>query len=173
MMSLAAQASGVSEKVMLGTYNVSFDMNTTEDYNIIIENPSSWETSSGIKFTRYNLSIESEEGFMWMFLTDYDALMLADTSSNFDIVSWALQAGGATNPKIYQIQIDGHEGILGYHRFKSGELLVCASYSPDSLIESGQPLGKLNCRVLSNYAWEITRDALNTLHVETINRDRS
>jgi hypothetical protein len=42
--------------VMLGPYNVSFDMNTTMDYEIYPEQPTSGITSGGFKFIRYNIS---------------------------------------------------------------------------------------------------------------------
>lgn len=153
------------ERVVLGHYNVSFDMNTTMDYNISIENPGLGMTSDGAKFTRYNITVESKDYFLWLVLTAYNASMLADLQSDMDIVTSTMDSAGCDDPKVYRPEIDGQSGVIGMYRFKSGDLLICASYSPDAVADSGQSLGRTNCRVLSNYPWEVTRDVLNTLRV--------
>jgi hypothetical protein len=157
------------EKVVLGPYNVSFDMNTTMDYNISIENPSMGMTSDGARFTRYNVTVDSKGYFTWLILTAYNASMLADIQSNMDIVTSTLDSAGCDEPKVYNTEIDGKPGVIGVYRFKSGDLLVCASYSPDAVAESSQSFGRMNCRVLSSYPWEVTRDMLNALRVAVPN----
>ncbi|MDD5703434.1 MAG: hypothetical protein PHU23_15475 [Dehalococcoidales bacterium] len=57
---------------------------------------------------------------------------------------------------------------MGQGQYKEGDLIVAASYSPDARIyEDGVYRGRTNCRVISTFPWEVIRDLLQTLHVET------
>ncbi len=151
----------------VGPFNISFDVNTTMNYEIFVDPPSSGITSSGQSFVRHNMSIETTDYFAWVILTRYENKMQANISANKDIVEAALMAAGCERPKLYQPLIDGQPGVLGNCRFENGEILVVASYSPDGAIrENGEYSGQTDCRVLSIFPWEITRDMLYTLHVE-------
>lgn len=165
------------EAGVVGPFNVSFDMNTTMPYSVIVEKSSQGTTPDGIGFDRYNLTVQSDEYFAWIILTRYEKPMLANVTANEYIVLAALQASGANQPKLYQPMIDGHPGVLGNFRFerqyigqaqyKEGDLVVAASYSPDGrTLENGEYRGKIDCRVISTYPWEIIRDMLYTLHIE-------
>lgn len=159
---LAAHESG-----RLGPYNISFDMNTSENYEIFVDPPTSGVTSSGQKFVRYNLTIETADYFAWVILTGYENNMLANISANKDIVETALMSSGCEAPKLYQPLIDGQPGVLGNCRLEDGNVLVVASYSPDAKVrDNGEYSGQINCRVLSIFPWETTRDMLYTMHVE-------
>jgi hypothetical protein len=167
MLVLVSPGWAAHEVVMLGPYNVSFDMNTTVPYQIFTEQPASGVTSSGLKFIRYNMSVETADYFAWVILTGYEKNMLASINSNKDIVEAALMASGCESPKIYQPLIDGQPGVLGNCRFENGEILVVASYSPDGAVrDNGEYSGQTDCRVLSIFPWEVTRDMLYTMHVE-------
>jgi hypothetical protein len=168
MLVLVSPGWAANEVVMLGPYNVSFDMNTTMQYQIFTEPPTSGVTSSGLKFIRYNMSVETADYFAWVILTGYEKNMLASINSNKDIVEAALMASGCESPKLYQPLIDGQPGVLGNCRFENGEILVVASYSPDGAVrENGEYSGQTDCRVMSIFPWEVTRDMLYTMHVET------
>lgn len=167
MMVLVSPGLASHDVVMLGPYNVSFDMNTTMDYKIYPEQPTSGITPSGFKFVRYNISVETADYFAWVILTRYEKPMLASINSNKEIVEAALMASGCESPKLYQPLIDGQPGVLGNCRFDNGDILVAASYSPDGAVrDNGEYSGQTDCRVLSIFPWEITRDMLYTLHVE-------
>lgn len=177
MLFLVTPSWAAHEAGMVGPYNVSFDVNTTMQYSVIVEKPSSGVTSDGVNFNRYNLTVQSDDYFAWIVLTHYEKPMLANITANEYIVLAALQGSGADEPNIYQPLIDGQPGILGNFRFdrqylgqgqyKEGDLVVAASYSPDgSVHEDGQYRGKTNCRVISTFPWEVIRDLLYTLHVE-------
>lgn len=164
---LVSHSLAAHESVMLGPYNVSFDMNTTMEYDIFTEQPTSGVTSSGHKFVRYNMSVETADYFAWLILTGYEKNMLDSNNSNKDIVEAALMASGCESPKLYPPMIDGQPGVLGNCRFDNGEILVVASYSPDATVrDNGEYSGVTNCRVMSIFPWEITRDMLYTLHIE-------
>lgn len=174
---LVAPAWAVHEAGMVGPFNISFDMNTTMKYTVIVEGPSSSVTSSGVKFTRYYLTVDSADYFALLVLTEYEKPMLASIDANKDIVVAALQGAGADQPKLYQPLIDGQPGVLGSFRFENqytgpetytqGDIVVAASYSPDGAVQdSGEYRGRTNCRVISTYPWEIIRDLLYTLQVE-------
>jgi len=177
MLFLAAPAWAAHEAGMVGPFNISFDMNTTMKYSVIVEGPSSDVTSSGVKFTRYYLTVDSAEYFALLVLTEYEKPMLASIDANKDIVVAALQGAGADQPKLYQPLIDGQPGVLGSFRFENqytgqgtyaqGDIVVAASYSPDgAVLDNGEYRGRANCRVISTYPWEIIRDLLYTLQVE-------
>lgn len=168
---LVSPAWAAHEAGIIGPYNVSFDMNTTKDYRVIAEQPTSGMTSSGLQFVRYNLSIESADYFAMIILTRYEKNMIASIDANQEIVEAALMASGCERPKLYQPLIDGQPGVLGNCRFESGDVLVVASYSPDAGVrDNGEYSGATNCRVLSIFPWEITRDMLYTLHIEAANQ---
>ena len=165
------------EAGVVGPYNVSFDMNTTMDYSVIVEKSSSGVTEDGVKFDRYNMSVQSTDYFAWIVLTRYTEPMLANITANAYIVQSALVGSGADEPNYYQPLIDGKPGVLGNFRFerqdlgngqyKEGDLVVAASYSPDAKVqENGEYRGITNVRLLSTFPWEVTRDLLYYLHVE-------
>jgi hypothetical protein len=189
MLLLASPAWADHNAGKVGPYNISFDMNTTPNYEVIVEMPSHDMTSDGVAFTRYNLSIENENSnyFAWLVLTEYEKPMIANITANAEIVAIALQGAGADQPKFYQPLIDGQPGVLGNFRFQNetkvkgvqlgqqvakqasdeAQIVVAASYSPDGrVMEDGSYRGRLNCRIISTFPWEITRDLLYTLHVE-------
>ncbi|MDD4653178.1 MAG: hypothetical protein PHQ34_13240 [Methanothrix sp.] len=175
--SLAAPALAYFESGPVGPYNVSFSMNTTKDYKVIVEAPTHGITSLGVKFDRYNLTIDSDDYLAWMILTRYDEPMVANITANEYIVYSALVSAGADKPKLYQPLIDGKPAVLGNFRFErqflgqgqyqEGDLIVAACYSPDARIyEDGIYRGRTDCRIISTFPWEIIRDLLYTLHVQ-------
>jgi len=112
MLFLVAPSWASHEAGMVGPYNVSFDVNTTMQYSVIVEEPSSGVTSDGVNFERYNLTVQSTDYFAWIILTHYEKPMLANITANEYIVLAALQGSGADEPNIYQPLIDGQPGIL-------------------------------------------------------------
>lgn len=179
---LAGPAIAVHESGPVGPYVVSFDMNTTMKYSVIVEAPSKGTTSLGIAFTRYNLTVDSDNYLAWLVLTRYDEPMVANITANEYIVYNALLNAGADKPNLYQPLIDRKPGVLGNFRFErqylgqgryqEGDLVVAASYSPDAKVyEDGTYRGKTDCRIISTYPWEIIRDLLYTLHVEVPKED--
>ncbi len=176
MLTLTAPAFAAHESGPIGPYNVSFDINTTEKYTVIVEAPSSGITSQGVNFTRYNLTVDSTDYFLWLILTRYEEPMLANITANEIIVWNALLNAGADQPNLFQPRIDGQPGVLGNFRFsnqnlgqgqyKQGDLIVAASYSPDGRVyEDGAYQGKTECAVISTFPWEVIRDMLNSLRV--------
>jgi len=177
VLELAPCASAAHEFGPVGPYNVSFEMNTTEEYTVVVEAPTQGRTSEGINFTRFNLTVEGSDHFIFLVLTRYDVPMLANTTANAYIVWEALMNAGAKEPAIYQPLIDGKPGVLGNFRFEredlgggrfeEGDLIVAASYSPDGReYEDGIYRGYTDCRIISTFPWEVIRDMLNTLHVQ-------
>lgn len=177
-------ALGAYESGHIGPYVVSFEMNTTMDYTVIVEPESSGETSLGVKFTRYNMTVDSADYGAWLVLTRYDEPMVANITANEYIVYYALMNAGADKPNLYQTIIDSQPAVLGNFRFQKqflgegryqeGDLVVAAAYSPDGRIyDDGIYRGKTDCRIISTYPWEIIRDLLYTLHLEVPAEDRA
>ena len=174
---LAAPALAAYESGTVGPYVVSFEMNTTMQYTVYVEDASRGTTSMGIGFTRYNLTIDSDDYMASMVLTRYDEPMVANITANEYIIYYALMNAGADEPNLYQPLIDGQPAVLGNFRFEKqylgqgqyqeGDLVVAAAYSPDARVyEDGVYRGRNDCRIISTYPWEIIRDLLNTLHVQ-------
>jgi hypothetical protein len=177
VLSLAAPAFAAYESGPVGPYNVSFDMNTTMEYRVVVEAPSSGVTTLGVNFARYNLTIDSADYYAWLILTRYEEPMVANISANEYIVYSALLNAGGDKPNLYQRSIDGKPGVLGNFRFErqflgqgqyqEGDLVVAAIYSPDAKIyEDGVYRGRTDCRVISTFPREIITYMLYTLHVE-------
>jgi hypothetical protein len=174
---LAAPAFAAYESGPVGPYNVSFDLNTTMQYTVIVEAPSSGVTSLGVNFARYNLTVDSADYLAWLILSRYEEPMVANVTANEYIVYNALLNAGADKPNLYQPLIDGKPGVLGNFRFErqflgqgqyqEGDLVVAAAYSPDARVYGdGVYRGRTDCRIISTFPWEIIRDLLYTLHVE-------
>jgi hypothetical protein len=146
-------------------------------YSVIVDEPSSGVTAGGVRFTRYNLTIESTDYVAYLFLTRYDRPILASINDSGEIVHAILLQARAEEPKLHQPLIDGQPGVLGSFRFErlylgqgayqQGDIVVAAIYSPDGAVrDDGQYRGRTDCRVISTYPWEITRDMIYALHVE-------
>lgn len=183
LLCLVQPAFAVHESGQVGPYNVTFDMNTTLNYKVIVYPSSSGQTSMGIDFVRYNMTIDSEDYAAWLVFTRYEEPMVANITANEYIVYNALIDSGADVPNLYQVQIDGQPAVVGNFRFErqflgegryqEGDLVVAAAYSPDArLYEDGSYRGRNDCRIISTYPWEIVRDLLNTLHVEVPAEDQ-
>jgi hypothetical protein len=177
VLSLAAPAFAAHESGPVGPYNVSFDMNTTMEYRVIVEAPTQGSTSLGVNFERYNLTVDSTDYLAWLVLTRYEEPMVANISANEYIVYNALLDAGGDKPNLYQRLIDGKPGVVGNFRFErqflgqgqyqEGDLVVAASYSPDARVYGdGVYRGRTDCRVISTFPKEIIRYLLYTLHVE-------
>jgi len=156
------------ESGKLGPYVVSFNMNTTSQYKVIVDPPTTGVTSDGAKFTRYDLSVDGDDGYASIILTGYEKNMSAGIDANKDIVASALTALGGTDSKIYPstIGVDGQQAVLGSCTYSTSEEIFIVSYSPDAVLMNGTYIGKTDCRFVSTYSWEVTRDMLGTLHVE-------
>ena len=161
--SLAAHESG-----KVGPYVVSFDMNTTSEYKVIVDPPTSGTTSDGAKFTRYYLSVDGDDGYASVILTGYEKNMSDGIDANKDIVTSALTALGGTDSKIYPstVGVDGHQAVLGSCKYPTGEQIFILSYSPDAVPFNGTYIGKTDCRFVSTYSWDVTRNMLGTLHIK-------
>lgn len=160
---LAAHESG-----KLGPYGISFDVNTTSNYKVIVDPSTSDATSDGVKFTRYYLSVDGDDGYASIVLTGYEKNMSAGIDANRDIVASALTAIGGTDSKINPstVVVDGHQAVLGSCKYPTGEAIYIASYSPDATLLNGTYIGRTDCRFVSTYSWEVTRNLLGTLHIE-------
>lgn len=161
---LAAHESG-----RLGPYTVSFDMNATSNYKVIVDPSENSATSDGVKFTRYYLSVDGDDGYASLIITDYEKNMSAGIDANRDVVATAITTLNGKDSKIHQstVGVDGHQAVLGSCTYPNGNVAVyIASYSPDAAPYNGAYLGKINCRFVSTYSWEVTRNILGTLHIE-------
>ncbi|MEI8003001.1 MAG: hypothetical protein WCG94_01565, partial [Methanothrix sp.] len=102
VLSMAVPAFAVHESGPVGPYVVSFDMNTTMQYSVIVEAPSRGVTALGVNFVRYNLTVKSADYLAWLILTRYDEPMVANITANEYIVYNALLDAGADKPNLYQ-----------------------------------------------------------------------
>ncbi len=169
---LAFNASAGSVRERLGSYDVSFDLNTTAKYSVAVEGPSNGVTENGIKFIDYNLSVDGGDSLIYLVLRGYKINNMTDIDSNktnintvtgtMNTILGKIDSTQRPSVKLYQLPIDGHTGVLEAGRFSSNEVFACVSYFLDN---STSPIKKTNCRVFSTYPWEFTREMLYSLHV--------
>lgn len=181
---LVSQAFAAHEAGPVGPYNLSFDMNTTMDYTVIVEPSSSGQTPLGIDFVRYNVTVDSDDYAAWLILTRFEEPIVANISDSEYMVYGALINSGADRPNLYPVLIDGQPAVVGNFRFErqflgqgryqEGDLVVAAAYFPDGRqYGDGSYRGRNHFRIISTYPWEIIRDLLYTLHVEVPAEDRA
>ena len=157
---MAAPAFAAYESGPVGPYNVSFDMNTTMKYTVIVETPSSGVTSLGVNFVRYNLTVDSADYLAWLILTRYEDPMVANITANEYIVYNALLNAGADKPNLYQPLIDGRPGVLGNFRF---ERQLWARGSTRRAILWLRPATLRSCKSLSG--WSVPRKDRLPYHI--------
>lgn len=155
----------------LGPYNLSFDLNTSGEYEIKAEKPYTAKTPDGIGFTQYNLSVHQGGQFMYIFLIEYHNLTRADYYINRRVVNDLLVRLKTSDIQIFYEIIDGHDGAFGAGQEDSGRVIFLASYYPDSMEVGEDIIGRLNLRMLSTFSYETTVSFLNSVQVQISSTD--
>lgn len=153
------------EAAQMGPYQMTFDLNTTMSYVLEMGQGVKGLTPGGVNFISNDMTVRGQEGIVYMVITGYERPVSANYAANRLLVEEFLQEAQAERINVTEIQIDGHIGALGGGQLKSGDLIYCASYSPDGEAQEMAYMGTINFRMFSTVPWDETRNLLRTLHV--------
>ena len=164
---LITVSSAKHETVTVGPYEVSFDLNTTQEYNINVTKPIYSDTYGGIKYVAYifdlkNTSLNIPLARITVFL--YNNTSMEKSIEKMDSsTKQSLYGLGYHNVKTYNRIIDGQQGILGTVDRYDAPSLFFAVYWPTT----SNNLGDTWVSIRSIYPWEPeTLSILKTIHVE-------
>jgi hypothetical protein len=172
MMILASFASAAVEKTSTGPFNVSFDLNTTMNHNVGVE-----PIFNIPEYTVYRVSIatnnssRAEIGIVeFTNLTDSTLIL----SKNFETLKMITVRGYPNNVSAFDLKIEGKDGFLITALNGLGQRLYHALYWLDSKdCECGPvSLGTITVGVISSYPPDITKNLIDTLHVERTGKVR-
>ncbi len=162
------------EAVTLGPYKVSFDLNTTQEYNINVSKPIHSETYGDIKYTAYMFDLEdSSSNIPLARITVFsynDSSMDKSIKKMDSSTKQSLYSLGYHNIKTNYRIIDETQGILGTGDRYDAPSLFFAVYWPNTF----NNLGDTWVSIRSIYPWEPeTLSLLKTIHVEPTGNSQS
>ncbi|TRZ69229.1 MAG: hypothetical protein D4Q77_00165 [Methanothrix sp.] len=159
MLLLTAAVSAHPETVMLGRYNVSFDLGKTS-YTTEIE-----ELEEGGCIS--HLCWLKGEEVMLISLTDHLLPMEVSYGIIRESVQTFLIEADCREIQTHEVIIDEKPGVLGLGERPSGGILFCVIYWPDMHeADDGTDRGRVDCTIASEGALAVTENLLNTIHVE-------
>lgn len=164
---LTLSQSGSSVPVVreLGPYNISFDLNTSIPYTVVVEEPVR-SLVKGRSYITYGLGVKGQESSIWIFVTDYGKILEVPLDNDWKIVSDFLSEQGCSRINITETVIDGTVGALGGGVLPSDRIIFCASYAPEGVFVEGKHLVTTNCRLFSTFPADATVSLLESIHVE-------
>lgn len=166
MLTVASAASAAPETNIIGPYKVSFDLNTTLNYTVKLEQPIETPTNTiyQILLNTYNYTLGKIQVEEYKNLSDSSL----DVGKTIFELSMANQ-GFNRNISAQNIMIDGKKGFVVTGLDPKNLRLWQAYYWLDSTnCECGPvSVGKTEIGIISLYPLNVTRDLINTLHVES------
>ena len=171
MLLIAASATAVAEEIYIGPYAVSFDLNTSTNYNLttnyFTENNSTSVAEIGIKF-------DNDTSAQIDIFGDKDWQFAGTTSCCTVLKNLALKDDPNTiNYSLSQRIIDGKLGDVvtrTYTRPSDGKVLnaTLAEYWPDSKEIEGYNIsvGKTKVELIAIFPENMSSSLIDTLHVE-------
>jgi hypothetical protein len=170
MVLLAAGASAKTEEVSVGPYNVSFDLNTTMEYNV----SSHWDDANttsviNIKFTndtQATIAVNNET--VWECSDLSPDLRYLNLALNYDKA-----LGNIKDGDLSERTIDGKPGIEATETYeKDGKLLnaTIAKYWLDSKVIENYNIsvGMTKVEILAKFPMNLSENLLNTIQVRMI-----
>jgi hypothetical protein len=163
---LTSVSSAKYEALTLGPYKVSFDLNTTQEYNINVAKPIQSGTYGGTKYTAYMFDLEDCDlniPVARITVFSYNDSSMDKSIEKMDSsTKQSLYSLGYHNIKTNNRIIDGQQGILGPGDRHDAPSLFFAVYWPDT-----PSIGDTWVSIRSIYPWEPeTSSLLKTIHVE-------
>ncbi len=169
MLIAASAASAAPETKIIGPYKVSFDLNTTLNYTVKLEQPVETPTNSiyQILLNTYNYTLGKIQVEEYKNLSDSSL----DVGKTIFELSLANQ-GFNKNISAENIIVDGKKGFVVTGVSSKNLRLWQAYYWPDSTdCECGPvSVGKTEIGIVSLYPLNVTRNLINSIHVENINQ---
>ncbi|OPX77394.1 MAG: hypothetical protein A4E45_02029 [Methanosaeta sp. PtaB.Bin039] len=168
LISIFQAGSAVPETHTMGPYQISFDLNTSARYSVVIEKPVKSLLSESRSYTTYGLGVIGESGNIYVFVTGYDKVLRLDQSDSKMVEDYLLEME-CQNIKITEESYQGRPGALGAGTLPSEQVVFAGSYSPDGLTVGEDYVGMTNCRWVSTFPAQETVNLISTLEVIRIN----
>ncbi|MGB9902909.1 MAG: hypothetical protein ACPLOT_08005 [Methanothrix sp.] len=149
----------------LGPFRVSFDLNTSIPYTVVVDEPVR-SILKGRSYITYGLGVKGEESSIWIFVTDYGKILEVPLDNDWKLVNDFLTEQGCSRINITETVIDGTVGALGGGILPSDRVIFCASYAPEGVFVQGKHLVTTNCRLYSTFPADETVSLLDSIHVE-------
>jgi hypothetical protein len=155
------------ESYELGSYRVSYDLNSTSEYSITIAKPRYSETFEGLMYVGYGAQVTSAEASFLITMAiieyKYPILLKPPTGATDELLS---ANSDCRNVVTVRRNIDGHQGYLT----KSSD---CRNdthgFVAQFLLDSQGDSGKTECLIASTFPWENgTFNRLKTIHMERL-----
>ena len=166
MLMLTSAASAIAEKASTGPFSVSFDLNTSMNYSVkeepVIAVPA-YSINKLLILT--NNSSGAEIGITeYSNLTDSSLLI----SRNYEALRMASVSAYYRNISSIDLMIDRKEGFAVSGVNSLGQRLIYAFYWLDSKSCECGPVsvGTISVGVTSTYPLNVTKNLINTLHIE-------
>ncbi len=150
------------ESLIMGPYQVSFDLNTTKEYRVNNTTAKHSETYCGAKYDTYTTLLNNNNEFALITVAYFVDKMNKsyDTKSNENF----LEGLKYHDIKTYNRTIDNQSGILSVGENSNGDCMFAVQYWP-----TFNTSGYTNVLIESNYPWNNEMlDLLKTIRVELI-----
>jgi hypothetical protein len=155
------------QSLNMGQYNVSFDLNTTLAYNSSNTSFKDGGTFGGTKYQTCSVWLNSTNNFALLTIAQFDDAMNGDLTSTESSISEFLNELGY-EVTLYNITIDGRNGILGIGEDYNGDSMFAAQYwySQKSCSNNYLEHNYTNVLIESNYPWNnATFSLLKSIHI--------
>jgi hypothetical protein len=168
LLATASWASAKTEEVSVGPFNVSFDLNTTENYTVTSNFATQEGSQSGI------IEIESNDGSQAAIgITAYDRWQYAGLSPDMDYMNLSLQSDeNVIEGSVSEEMVDGQPAIVvaqtrklpGAESTMNSTIVI---YWADGKQMEGYdvPVAKTKVEIISTLPENMTQSLLDTLHV--------
>jgi hypothetical protein len=168
LLATASWASAKTEKVSVGPFNVSFDLNTTENYTVTYNFTTQEGSQSGIIEIKSNNGSQAAIG-----ITAYDRWQHAGLSSDMDYMNLSLQSDeNVIEGSVSEEMVDGQSAVVVAQTrelpgAKSTMNSTIVIYWADGKQMEGYdvPVAKTKVEIISMFPENMTQGLLDTLHV--------
>jgi hypothetical protein len=168
LLATASWASAKTEEVSVGPFNVSFDLNTTENYTVTSNFTTQEGSQSGI------IEIESNDGSQAAIgITAYDRWQYAGLSADMDYMNLSLQSDeNVIEGSVSEETVDGHPAVIVAQTRKqpgaesTTNSTIAISWADEKQMEGYDvPVAKTKVEIISTLPENMTQSLLDTLHV--------
>jgi hypothetical protein len=160
-------ASAKPESFELGSYKVSYDLNSTSEHNITIAKPRYSETFDGIMYVGYGAQVTSADAhfLITIAIIEYKSPILLEPS--IGATNKLLSANSdCRNVVTVRRKIDDHQGYLTNSSDCRNDT---HGFLAQFLLDGQEDSGKTECLIASTFPWENgTSSMLNTIHLERL-----
>ncbi len=153
------------ESFEIGSYKVSYDLNSTSEHNISIAKPRYSETFGGIMYVGYGAQVISAEAHFLITIAiieyKYPILLEPSTGATNKLLS---ENSDCRDVVTVRRNIDGHQGYITNSSDCRNDT---HGFVAQFLLDGQEDSGKTECLIASTYPWENgTSSLLETIHIK-------